>query len=163
MTSHTPRVEVTSNIPAPREHVFNGALFRVAFRLDVSHVGVAVSRGPASAVAPRADAPEPRSFGPYSLAAAAIKEFSRRHPSRVNTACGFAYDTDHAARDRRDEDLRLAVGATLSGRAATGGHGRCPPHARATGRGGAGRYAFVKTAVIGDDCSLLHPCRRPLK
>jgi hypothetical protein len=30
---------------------------------------------PASAVATRADAPEPRSFGPYALAAAAIKGF----------------------------------------------------------------------------------------
>jgi hypothetical protein len=45
-----------------------------------------------------------RAFGPYARAAAAIKGFSRRHPSRVNTTWGFAYDTDHAARDRRDED-----------------------------------------------------------
>jgi hypothetical protein len=31
------------------------------------------------------------------------------------------------------------LSATLPGRAATGGHGRRPPHARALGRGGAGR------------------------
>jgi hypothetical protein len=52
---------------------------------------------------------------------------------------GFAYATDHGAGDRRDEDLRPAVVAIMPGRAVTGGHGRRPPHARATGRGGAGR------------------------
>ncbi len=68
---------------------------------------------PASAVATRADAPEPRSFGPYALAAAAIKGFSLRHPSRANTVWGVLTGPDHGAGDRREEDLRPAVAATL--------------------------------------------------
>jgi hypothetical protein len=87
---------------------------------------MAASRAAGIAVATRADAPEPRSFGPYALAAAAIKGFSLRHPSRVNTAWGFLNGPDHGAGDRREEDLIPAVVAIMPGRAATGGHGRWP-------------------------------------
>ena len=96
---------------------------RALFRFRVAFARVASSwwprrLRPASAVATRADAPEPRSFGPYALAAAAIKGFSPRHPSRVNTAWGCLTGPDHGAGDRREEDLRPAVAATLPGRAA---------------------------------------------
>jgi hypothetical protein len=57
----------------------------------------------------------------------------------ASTPLGLSQRPDHGAGDRREEDLRPAVAATLPGRAATGGHGRRRPHVRATGRGGAGR------------------------
>jgi len=63
--------------------------------------------------------------------------FFPRHPSRVNTTWGFAYDTDHAAGDRREEDPRLVQPCPAAPLRV--GHGRRPPHARAPGRGGAGR------------------------
>jgi hypothetical protein len=94
---------------------------------------------PASAVATRADAPEPRSFDPYAFAAAAIKGFSPRHPSRVNTirVVSTARITGPEIAARRTSYprfVRPCPAAPL--RVATADACRT---ARARGRGGAGR------------------------
>jgi hypothetical protein len=62
-------------------------------------------------------APEPRASGPYAHAVAAINGFSERQLPSVSPAPGDSVCTDHAERDRRDEDLRRAVSATQTGRA----------------------------------------------
>jgi hypothetical protein len=89
-------------------------------------------------------------------------------------------------RSRREEDLRPAVAAILPGRAATGGHGRRPPHARAVGTTAADlrrcqttspsrpphvrprtHYAFVKSGVATPPerfpSTVSQICRRSLR
>jgi hypothetical protein len=114
--------------------------FRVALgsaRVSSSWWPLRVRR--ASAVATRADAPEPRSFGPYAPAVAAIRG-SPRDICLTSAPLGLSQRPGSRGwRSPRGGPVRPAVAAILSGRAAMGGHSRCPPHARATGRGGAGR------------------------
>jgi hypothetical protein len=71
-----------------------------------------------SAHAPVAVAPEPCACGPYPDADAAINGCCVRHPRRVSTDTAHPSATDHASRDRRDEDLRRTVGGIATGRAA---------------------------------------------
>jgi len=58
---------------------------------------------------------ELRVSGPYPFAVAAINGLSRRHLSHVISVPGFQNVTDRGCRDRRDQDLRPAVGAIQTG------------------------------------------------
>ncbi len=84
---------------------------------------------PVSSAANRRCAPEPRASGPYAHAAAAIKGFSKRRLPKVSPAPGHSIGTDHAERDRREEDLRRAVHAIETGRARAVAVGRHRPSA----------------------------------
>jgi hypothetical protein len=56
--------------------------------------------------------------------------------------------------------MRTRGCATLPGRAATGGHGRRPPHARATGRRGAGRQPPSEHADVTNAGRRVRRCCR---